>query len=69
MDEISKQRILEQIEKENFNSLKYLKEQYFEFKAISLLQNKIILVIARSCSVLDPPAQASQCPFAAESAA
>ena len=39
MDEISKQRILEQIEKENFNSLKYLKEQYFEFK--SLLNNKI----------------------------
>ena len=38
MDEISKQRILEQIEKENFNSLKYLKEQYFEFKA--LLNNK-----------------------------
>ena len=39
MDEISKQRILEQIEKENFNSLRYLKEQYFEFKA--LLNNKI----------------------------
>ena len=38
MDEISKQRIMEQIEKENFNSLKYLKEQYFEFKA--LLNNK-----------------------------
>ncbi|MFY9090231.1 DEAD/DEAH box helicase [Arcobacter aquimarinus] len=39
MDEISKQRILEQIEKENFNSLKYLKEQYFEFK--TLMNNKI----------------------------
>jgi superfamily II DNA or RNA helicase len=39
MDEISKQRILEQIEKENFNSLKYLKEQYFEFK--SLCGNRI----------------------------
>ena len=34
MDEISKQRILEQIDKENFNHLKYLKEQYFEFKTI-----------------------------------
>ncbi len=34
MDEISKQRILEQIDKENFNHIKYLKEQYFEFKAI-----------------------------------
>jgi superfamily II DNA or RNA helicase len=39
MDEISKKRILEQIEKENFNQLKYLKEQYFEFKAI--LENRI----------------------------
>ena len=39
MDEISKKRILEQIEKENFNQLKYLKEQYFEFKKI--LGNKI----------------------------
>ena len=39
MDEISKNRILEQIDNENFNSLKYLKEQYFEFK--SLLENKI----------------------------
>lgn len=39
MDEISKQRILEQIEKENFNSLRYLKEQYFEFK--TLMNNKI----------------------------
>ena len=39
MDEISKQRILEQIDSENFNSMKYLKEQYFEFKAV--LGNKI----------------------------
>lgn len=39
MDEISKQRILEQIDNENFNAIKYLKEQYFEFKAI--LGNKI----------------------------
>ena len=39
MDEISKQRILEQIDSENFNSMKYLKEQYYEFK--SILGNKI----------------------------
>ena len=39
MDEISKQRILEQIDKENFNNIKYLKEQYFEFK--TTLGNKI----------------------------
>lgn len=39
MDEISKQRILEQIDNENFNHLKYLKEQYYEFK--SILENKI----------------------------
>ncbi|MEV9592789.1 DEAD/DEAH box helicase [Aliarcobacter butzleri] len=34
MDEISKSRILEQINKENFNQLKYLKEQYFEVRNI-----------------------------------
>ncbi|MCG3718642.1 DEAD/DEAH box helicase, partial [Aliarcobacter butzleri] len=34
IDEISKSRILEQINKENFNQLKYLKEQYFEVKNI-----------------------------------
>ena len=39
MDEVSKQKILEQIDNENFNTLKYLKEQYFEFK--SILGNKI----------------------------
>ncbi|NVJ52400.1 MAG: DUF3427 domain-containing protein [Campylobacteraceae bacterium] len=33
MDEISKKRVLEQIDSENFNSLKYLKEQYLEFKS------------------------------------
>lgn len=32
MDEISKAQILEQIENENFNALKYLKEEYFNFK-------------------------------------
>lgn len=32
MDEISKKTILEQLEKQNFNNMKYLKEQYFEFK-------------------------------------
>ncbi len=39
MDEISKQRILKQIDDENFNSIKYLKEQYFEAKG--QLGNKI----------------------------
>jgi superfamily II DNA or RNA helicase len=39
MDEISKNRILEQIDNENFNNLKYLKEQYFEFKVF--LENKV----------------------------
>ncbi|SDK47244.1 DEAD/DEAH box helicase [Sediminibacillus albus] len=32
MDQISQDRILAQIDKENFNSMKYLKEEYFEFK-------------------------------------
>lgn len=39
MDEISKSRILEQIDKENFNSFKHLKEQYLEQKGY--LGNKI----------------------------
>lgn len=39
MDSISKERILKQIDNENLNSMKYLKEEYFEFKKI--LGNKI----------------------------
>ncbi|WP_139892368.1 MULTISPECIES: DEAD/DEAH box helicase [unclassified Bacillus (in: firmicutes)] len=35
MDKISKERILAQIDKENFNSLQYLKEEYFEFKKMN----------------------------------
>jgi superfamily II DNA or RNA helicase len=43
MDEISKNRVLEQINKENFNTSKYLKEQYYEFKAN--LGNKIPMLV------------------------
>jgi hypothetical protein len=43
MDEISKQRILEQIDNENFNHSKYLKEQYYEFKSI-LGNNRPLLI-------------------------
>jgi len=43
MDKISKKRILEQISKENFNASKYLKEQYYEFKAN--LGNKIPMLV------------------------
>ncbi|MGP2656193.1 DEAD/DEAH box helicase [Malaciobacter sp. WC5094] len=39
IDKISKKRILDQINKENFNSIKYLKDEYFKFK--DYLQNKI----------------------------
>lgn len=35
MDKISQERILEQIALENFNSMKYLKEEYFEFKRMN----------------------------------
>ncbi|MBI0581256.1 DEAD/DEAH box helicase [Neobacillus cucumis] len=35
MDKISQERILAQIDKENFNSMKYLKEEYFEFKKLN----------------------------------
>lgn len=39
MDRISKERILDQLNTENFNSLKYLKDEYNEFK--SLLGGKV----------------------------
>jgi superfamily II DNA or RNA helicase len=35
MDRISQERILEQLNEENFNSMKYLKEEYFEFKKMN----------------------------------
>lgn len=35
MDEIAKERILSQINSENFNNMKYLKEEYNEFKKIN----------------------------------
>jgi superfamily II DNA or RNA helicase/HKD family nuclease/uncharacterized protein YbcV (DUF1398 family) len=35
MDKISQERILMQIDQENFNSMKYLKEEYFEFKKLN----------------------------------
>lgn len=35
MDKIAKDRILDQLNKENFNSLKYLKEEYLEFKKMN----------------------------------
>lgn len=34
LDEIAKERILEQLENENFNALQYLKEEYYAFKSI-----------------------------------
>ena len=43
MDEISKNRILAQINSENFSSLKYLKEQYLEFKLF--LGNKTPMLV------------------------
>lgn len=35
MDKISQERILAQIDRENFNSMKYLKEEYNEFKKLN----------------------------------
>lgn len=35
MDRIAQERILEQLNEENFNSMKYLKEEYFEFKKMN----------------------------------
>jgi len=34
LDEIAKEQILQQLENENFNALRYLKEEYYAFKAI-----------------------------------
>lgn len=39
LDKISKERILKQIEETNFNAIKFLKEEYVEFKGLNL--NKI----------------------------
>jgi superfamily II DNA or RNA helicase len=44
MDKISQERILEQIDKENFNSWKYLKEEYFEFKKLNQGRIPLFLV-------------------------
>ncbi|KHD36245.1 DNA repair helicase [Clostridium acetobutylicum] len=35
MDKIAQDRVLEQLNKENFNSIKYLKEEYLEFKKMN----------------------------------
>ncbi|WP_142414151.1 DEAD/DEAH box helicase [Hathewaya massiliensis] len=35
MDRIAQERILEQLNRENFNSMKYLKEEYLEFKKLN----------------------------------
>lgn len=35
MDRIAQERILEQLNEENFNSMKYLKEEYLEFKKMN----------------------------------
>ena len=35
MDRIAQERILEQLTEENFNSMKYLKEEYLEFKKLN----------------------------------
>ncbi|PGV47831.1 DEAD/DEAH box helicase [Bacillus sp. AFS037270] len=44
MDKISEERILAQIDKENFNSMKYLKEEYFEFKKLNQGRIPILLM-------------------------
>ncbi|GHI00069.1 DEAD/DEAH box helicase [Neobacillus kokaensis] len=43
MDKISQERILAQIDSENFNSMKYLKEEYFEFKKLN--QGRVPLLL------------------------
>ncbi|MED4206942.1 DUF3427 domain-containing protein [Neobacillus mesonae] len=43
MDKISQERILAQIDSENFKSMKYLKEEYFEFKKLN--QGRVPLLL------------------------
>ncbi len=43
MDKISKERILKQLENENFNALKYLKEEYKEFKLLNKCKVPLLL--------------------------
>lgn len=42
MDKISKEQILTQLEKENFSSINYLREKYFDFKTILNRKPKLI---------------------------
>jgi superfamily II DNA or RNA helicase len=44
MDKISQERILAQIDNENFNALKYLKEEYFEFKKLNQGRTSFLLM-------------------------
>lgn len=43
MDKITKERILNQLENENFNTLKYLKEEYNEFKTVNKNKTPLLL--------------------------
>ncbi len=44
MDRISQERILSQIDQENFNSMKYLKEEYSEFKKMNQGHTPYLLI-------------------------
>ena len=44
MDKIAQERILAQIDRENFNSMKYLKEEYFEFKKLNQGKNSLFVI-------------------------
>lgn len=44
MDKISQERILAQIDKENFFSMKYLKEEYYEFKKLNQGKTPLFLM-------------------------
>lgn len=44
MDKISQERILAQIDQENFFSMKYLKEEYFEFKKLNQGRTPLFLM-------------------------
>jgi superfamily II DNA or RNA helicase/HKD family nuclease len=54
MDSISKERILRQIDQENFNAMKYLKEEYFEFKKLNNMITPLLVDYIRYDGAPDP---------------
>ena len=51
IDDLSKEEIITFIENENFNSLNYLKQDYFNFKKYINSENHILLMLKEGCTI------------------